>query len=426
MHRYRRQKRFGIESVHRRLYRRMRSPCRLLHYHRKTRLTYSPDLSTQARPADFRARRQRDVAGIGRTANARRALRLRGRQLLALVAAIAVPAMAAPVEWQGFAPNADRDVQLAAARPMPFEKRGHSFPGSAFYYLEDTPELLVNLPTLNPDVDVNAGRGDNAVVPLVQTHPAGAAANAFAARGTGLDRARASLCLSQAIWYEAATESTAGQRAVAQVVLNRVAHRSYPGSVCGVVYQGSERSTGCQFSFTCDGSLRRKAGGISWANAQRLASEALSGAVFGQVGMATHYHTNYVSPYWAPTLDHIGTIGAHRFYRMKGNAGQRSAFSSSYRGGEPFAAPKPRLPDNDLSPIIGDPLELTRTYETARLKAQGAGRAAPVTPAMATPTYSAAVEARGGDALFKAGKLPQSGAVKPEYANSGQWIAQPK
>lgn len=77
--------------------------------------------------------------------------------------------------------------------------------------------------------------------------------------------ARERQCLAEAIYYEARGESFAGQLAVAEVVLNRVRHRAYPETVCGVVYQGSERVTGCQFSFTCDGSLERTAQGRAWA-----------------------------------------------------------------------------------------------------------------------------------------------------------------
>ena len=65
-------------------------------------------------------------------------------------------------------------------------------------------------------------------------------------------------CLAEAVYYEARSEPQEGQRAVAQVVLNRVRHIAYPGTICGVVYQGSERRTGCQFTFTCDGSLARR------------------------------------------------------------------------------------------------------------------------------------------------------------------------
>jgi spore germination cell wall hydrolase CwlJ-like protein len=74
-------------------------------------------------------------------------------------------------------------------------------------------------------------------------------------------------CLTAAIYYEAASEPDDGQRAVAQVVLNRVAHPAYPKTVCGVVYQGSERGTGCQFTFTCDGALARKPSRYFWDRA---------------------------------------------------------------------------------------------------------------------------------------------------------------
>src|SRR3982750_5030053 len=109
-------------------------------------------------------------------------------------------------------------------------------------------------------------------------------------------------CLTEAIYYEARNQSDDGQRAVAQVVLNRVRHPAYPNTVCGVVYQGSERSTGCQFSFTCDGSLARVPNRLFWQRAENVARDALSGFVYAPVGLATHYHTIAVHPYWAPSL----------------------------------------------------------------------------------------------------------------------------
>ncbi|MFD1958893.1 cell wall hydrolase [Novosphingobium panipatense] len=85
-------------------------------------------------------------------------------------------------------------------------------------------------------------------------------------------------------------------------MLNRVAHPAYPGTVCGVVYQGSERSTGCQFSFTCDGSLARRPQPMFWERARAVARAALAGYVYAPAGLATHYHTVQVRPYWAPSL----------------------------------------------------------------------------------------------------------------------------
>ena len=158
-------------------------------------------------------------------------------------------------------------------------------------------------------------------------------------------------CLSQAVYYEAASESDSGQRAVAQVVLNRVRHPAFPQSVCGVVYQGSTLPTGCQFTFTCDGSLFRQPSVSGWTRARRIALAALSGWVEPAVGTATHYHASFVVPYWASSLDKVRTIGAHIFYMMPGRTGSRVAFSAQYDMAAEIAPPSWA---GDL--LIGDPM----------------------------------------------------------------------
>ena len=140
-------------------------------------------------------------------------------------------------------------------------------------------------------------------------------------------------CLTQAIYYEAATESDAGKAAVAQVILNRMKHPAYPNTVCGVIYQGSTRP-GCQFSFACDGSMRRPPVPALWRRSAEIARAALAGHVETSVGMATHYHANYVLPRWAPKLTKIEQIGAHIFYRWPGSWGKPGAFSDAYTGAE--------------------------------------------------------------------------------------------
>jgi spore germination cell wall hydrolase CwlJ-like protein len=149
-------------------------------------------------------------------------------------------------------------------------------------------------------------------------------------------RERALECMTQAVYYEAASEGQDGQRAVAQVVLNRMRHPAYPNTVCGVVYQGSERATGCQFTFTCDGSLARVPVASLWKQARRVATEALAGKVFGPVGHATHYHADYVLPYWADSLDKSLQVGRHIFYRLKSGLGASVAFRQRYGGTEPL------------------------------------------------------------------------------------------
>lgn len=152
--------------------------------------------------------------------------------------------------------------------------------------------------------------------------------------GTAPAADRALHCMTQAIYYEAGFEPMEGRYAVAQVILNRMRHPAYPNSVCAVVYQGAERRTGCQFSFTCDGALQRAPEPRSWGVAREIAAQMLGGKVSASVGMATHYHANYVLPYWAPKLAKLTKIGAHIFYRWPGNWGRPVAFTDGYAGRE--------------------------------------------------------------------------------------------
>lgn len=155
----------------------------------------------------------------------------------------------------------------------------------------------------------------------------------FSLRGS-LSQASAIDCMTAAIYYEAANEPIIGQRAVAQVVLNRMRHPAFPNSVCDVVFQGSERRTGCQFTFTCDGSLARRPSRSGWERAQSVAFAALSGLVEPSVGHATHYHAAYVLPYWAKNLTKLNEIGSHIFYQWRGPWASKAAFSDPYSGGE--------------------------------------------------------------------------------------------
>ncbi len=196
----------------------------------------------------------------------------------------------------------------------------------------------------------------NAAIPL--SGPAGAARPFLFAGANAAAQARALDCLTSAIYYEAGQEPVDGQRAVAQVILNRVRHPAFPASVCGVVYEGSTRQTGCQFTFTCDGSMARAPMAVSWDRARTVAAAALSGSVYPNVGTATHYHANYVVPYWAASQAKTAVIGAHLFYRWQGGWGQPSAFAQGYSGREPdpralrlaslSIVRAPRAPDGSL------------------------------------------------------------------------------
>ncbi|MEL7453905.1 MAG: cell wall hydrolase, partial [Pseudomonadota bacterium] len=114
----------------------------------------------------------------------------------------------------------------------------------------------------------------------------------------------------------ARSERTEGQLAVAEVVMNRVADHRYPNSVCDVVYQGATRTTGCQFTFTCDGALTQKPRGRKWEAAQTVATHVLMDLHERRTGSATHYHATYVDPLWNAGLVRTNRIDTHIFYRF--------------------------------------------------------------------------------------------------------------
>ena len=242
----------------------------------------------------------------------------------------------------------------------------------------------------------------NAAIPVTQGY--NPAASAFSVRGADFSaRMRSLECLTAAVYYEAASESDDGQRAVAQVVLNRVRHPTYPNSVCGVVYQGSERSSGCQFSFTCDGSLARVPSIGGWARARRIAAAALAGSVYAPVGHSTHYHTYQVLPYWAASLAKTAVIGAHIFYRWNGGWGMPAAFRDRYAGVEPLPGPKPRQ-------MVTTPLPSTAALQAemaALLKIASQGEMARMA---AKPAAPAPVEPQGSNLP----KVSYSGVGLPE------------
>ena len=163
------------------------------------------------------------------------------------------------------------------------------------------------------------------------------AASPFKFAGSSEDRSNARDCLALAAMAEAGNTDP-GQHAVIQAILNRVRHPAFAKTVCGVVFEGSQRQTGCQFTFTCDGSLTRRYGDAGWTAARTRADQALGGAVYAAVGTATHYHTDWVYPSWSPQLQKLAQIETHLFYRWPGEWGTSKSWQS-YRGGEAsFAA----------------------------------------------------------------------------------------
>jgi len=151
------------------------------------------------------------------------------------------------------------------------------------------------------------------------------AARAFNYKGPAIALVRATDCLAAGMLYEAGDDAK-GQRAVGQVILNRLRHPAYPKTVCGVVFQGQERSTGCQFTFTCDGAMARTPGTAAWERARANAAKMLAGEVYKPVGYSTHYHTDWVMPYWSKSLDKVIAVDTHLFFRWEGWWGTPGAF----------------------------------------------------------------------------------------------------
>jgi spore germination cell wall hydrolase CwlJ-like protein len=256
-------------------------------------------------------------AGIGRKTAAVMAARLLG-------CAVLLGALSAPVLPR---PEDDRLGTIGARNSV--EKS--EFAGLASLTLEENALIL--------------GRGKtaqerNAEIPLATGRKEVMRAfHAIPASANGYDAALQ--CLTQAVYYEAANEPLAGQRSVAQVVLNRVQHPAYPSSVCGVVYEGWNQPV-CQFSFVCDGALARAPVASLWRQSREVAAAALAGHVEPAVGTATHYHADYVLPRWAFTLAKVHRVGHHLFYRFPGKGGRSSSFTARWNGME-------RIPQIDFA-----------------------------------------------------------------------------
>ena len=266
----------------------------------------------------------------------------------------------------------------------------------------------------------------------------------FVLKTDAADQNRALHCLAQAVYYEAAREPTAGQEAVAQVVLNRVRHPAYPKSICGVVYQGAALPTGCQFTFTCDGALRWAPEPALWDRSLSVAKRALAGFVATDVGSATHYHASYVAPYWAPTLVKMTQVGAHIFYRWTGPWGEPPAFTGRYTGHESDLPPQllasgdPRLQAAPADrKVILAVAGVVRTYKVSDPGAVGGERTRVIGTIQSTrrqPTPDeikqinarlAAVEQKldGGSPPLAAGAAPAPAPQKPAPAPKAE--AQP-
>jgi spore germination cell wall hydrolase CwlJ-like protein len=122
-------------------------------------------------------------------------------------------------------------------------------------------------------------------------------------------------CLAEALYFEARGETVKGQFAVAEVILNRVKSKRFPGSVCAVIHQGTGKRYQCQFTYTCDGYAEVIAEPRAFARVGKVARAVIDGRAPALTEGATHYHTTAVNPRWSRVYTRTAQIGQHLFYR---------------------------------------------------------------------------------------------------------------
>lgn len=343
--------------------------------------------------------------------------RTRGMVIAALVG---LPVLGVSAKAGVIAYYAAQSAHKAPIAPSAGYETEDHFPGAALFYVAE--QQTAGLGAIDPNAAPAAGTTGTAELPALPI-PANAdltpdtdgtvrPAQPFSmVNASTIDRGRALQCLASAIYYEAASESDDGQRAVAQVILNRVRHPAFPNTVCGVVYQGSEHA-GCQFSYACDGAMARTPSAAGMARAMRIASAALNGYVMGAVGLATHYHTYAVTPAWNRSLVMTDAIGAHFFHRWKGYWGTPAAFSNArYHGGEPVPGPHARIaPLPGTAPLPGAQYAMLGAVPTAPLPQTA--------PALIQPKYQDASVAKAAPASDD--NLPGASQALDRWKDSGK------
>jgi len=222
---------------------------------------------------------------------------------------------------------------------------------------------------------------------------------------TAKARARAEACLADAVYFESRGEPMRGQKAVAQVVMNRVFSGRYPRDVCGVVYQNAYRYLACQFTFACTGRrLNRAAEPRMWQRAKRIARDILDGKIWiSEVGHATHYHARWVRPVWVREMAKLYRFGVHTFYRPRawGDGSDAPVFV-------------------DLSANTKSAAATTSTTATSGLKATGAESTKTETAGNAEPKTTGSVEPKSTAKSTSVAEPRATGATEPKPAASAE------
>ena len=132
-------------------------------------------------------------------------------------------------------------------------------------------------------------------------------------------------CLAQNIYFESGNQPMVGKIAVSHVVMNRVESSLYPDTICDVIYDAEYRENWlgnyvpvrnrCQFSWFCDGKSDEPVDSKTWIESLLLARRIYDGEWTDITEGATHYHADYIYPFWADSLNKTTTIDNHIFYK---------------------------------------------------------------------------------------------------------------
>ena len=134
-------------------------------------------------------------------------------------------------------------------------------------------------------------------------------------------------CMAINAYHEARSQSVAGQLATMHVVLNRVISDKFPNTICGVVTQGPTYVNWlgnewpvrdkCQFSWYCDGMDDTAKDVESYKRIYDLAEYVTTAETYDYTEGATHYHADYVDPFWNKSFTKVTQIDSHIFYRQE-------------------------------------------------------------------------------------------------------------
>lgn len=137
------------------------------------------------------------------------------------------------------------------------------------------------------------------------------------------------ICLAQNVYHEARGESISGMEAVAHVTLNRVKHKKFPSTICGVVKQAKyskwwreERGklvplrNKCQFSWYCDGKSDEIKDQFAWEKSIIVALNVISGNSPDTTNGAMYYYNpSKADPYWKDSFKQVAMVDNHVFLR---------------------------------------------------------------------------------------------------------------